>query len=74
MFAGHFFDAGAAALPVVPEADEFGDGVEAKTHVARAADEAQRVHVVFAVLAVIAAGARHFAQQTQRFVVAQHLG
>lgn len=54
---GDALDAGAAALSVVPQADQLGDVNQAETHVAGAADEAQGVHVGQAVLAVIALGA-----------------
>ena len=71
---GDELDLGAAAPAVVPQAHQLGDGVQAEAHVARTPDEAQRVHVGLAVLAVVAVGPGYGTQQTQCFVVAQHLG
>lgn len=51
------FDAGAAATPVVPQAHQFCNGIQTKSHVTRTADKTQGVDIFQRVLAVVAVGA-----------------
>ena len=74
MSLGNALDAGAGALAVMPQADQLGDFGHGETEVAPTLDELQAAHIGLGVLAVAAVGARHPGQQTERFIVAHHLG
>jgi hypothetical protein len=66
--------AGARPIPVTPERQQVGDRVDAETEVAGATDEAQRVQIGLAVMAVAGLGPRGRRQQAGRLVPADHLG
>jgi hypothetical protein len=68
------FHVGAGAAAVLPQLEQLGDLGHAEAEVAGAADEAQRVDLALAVLAVAGLGAPDLRQEAQRFVVADHLG
>ena len=68
------FDLRAGAIAVAPQVHEFGNLGHREAQIARALDETQRVHVGLGVLTVATVGAVHLPQQTERFIVAQHLG
>ena len=71
---GDAFDVGAGALLVLPQLEQLGNLGHAETEQPGAADEAQGVDFVAAVLPVAGVGAMHGGQQAQRFVMADHLG
>ncbi|MPM93330.1 hypothetical protein SDC9_140467 [bioreactor metagenome] len=58
-------DLAAGAALVLPQAEQGGDLVHGKAQIAPAADEAQRMHIGFGVLAIAAVGTVHGWQQAQ---------
>src|SRR5690606_15260944 len=74
MLLGQGLDLGAAALLVVPQAEQLTDFLQGKAHVTGMLDEVEPAQVVFAVLPVAVGAAPGCRQQADLFVVAQHLG
>ena len=71
---GQRLDLGTFALAVAPEAEQVADFVDGKAEVAGAADEAEPVDVVVALVAVIAVAPVGGGDQADRLVVTDHLG
>src|SRR3546814_3949675 len=67
-----YIDTGARAI--APQGEDFADLLHGKLKVARPADKAQRMNVVFGVDPVSCLGARYSRDEVDRLAVADHLG